>query len=650
MCGIVGVFEYAGPGGLDQGLLIRMRDSMTHRGPDDAGVYVTSDGRLGLGHRRLAILDLSSAGHQPMSTPDGRYWVVYNGEIYNFIELRSDLELRGHRFRSRSDTEVLLALYAEEGPKMLHRLRGMFALAIWDGVDRRLWLARDRIGIKPLYYTTHGGCFLFASEIKALLAFPGLRRDVDLEGLYHYLSFLSTPAPGTLFTGIQKLRPGHTLTVEEDGSAREEQYWDVFDHVVPVQGECFEELTERLLDLLREAVRYRMVSDVPFGVFLSGGMDSSTTVALMAEQMDRPVKTFSVGFEGEEQYNEFNYARRVAARFGTDHREVRIGVRDLIGFLPSLVHHQDEPIADPVCVPVYFVAKLAKEHGVTVCQVGEGADELFCGYPYWGAMLRALRWDRWFGRLPLGLRRLAPAVARALGRDGTHSNEVLRRGIARETLFWGGAEGFPEEQKRRLLRPSVLDRLGTLSSHEVVAAYFRQFCERSPRADDDLAWMTYLDLKHRLPELLLMRVDKMSMATAVEARVPFLDHEFVTFAMGIPQAVKVVRGELKHLLKRAVAPVLPAEIVHRPKQGFNVPVAEWFLTELGPVVREVLTAFSREQPFFDPQYVNRLLDSRNGTKTWYLLNFALWHRHWIEGRPMPAGIEASAEAAGWSQK
>ena len=582
MCGIVGVFEYAGPGGLDQGLLIRMRDSMTHRGPDDAGVYVTSDGRLGLGHRRLAILDLSSAGHQPMSTPDGRYWVVYNGEIYNFIELRSNLELRGHRFRSRSDTEVLLALYAEEGPKMLHRLRGMFALAIWDGVDRRLWLARDRIGIKPLYYTTHGGCFLFASEIKALLAFPGLRRDVDLEGLYHYLSFLSTPAPGTLFTGIRKLRPGHTLVVEEDGSVREEQYWDVFDHVAPIQGESFEELTEHLLNLLREAVRYRMVSDVPFGVFLSGGMDSSTTVALMAEQMDRPVETFSVGFEGEEQYNEFNYARRVAARFGTDHREVRIGVRDLIGFLPSLVHHQDEPIADPVCVPVYFVAKLAKEHGVTVCQVGEGADELFCGYPYWGAMLRALRWDRWFGRLPLGLRRLAPAVARALGRDGTHSNEVLRRGIARETLFWGGAEGFPEEQKRRLLQPSVLDRLGTLTSHEVVAAYFRQFCERSPRADDDLAWMTYLDLKHRLPELLLMRVDKMSMATAVEARVPFLDHEFVTFAMGIPQAVKVARGELKHLLKRAVAPVLPAEIVHRPKQ----PLTKWLLLTFVSFVSE----------------------------------------------------------------
>ena len=650
MCGIVGVFDYGGPGGLDEAVLIRMRDSMQHRGPDDEGVYVSTDGRMGLGHRRLAILDPSSAGRQPMSTPDGRYWIVYNGEIYNFRELRGVLEAQGHRFRSRTDTEVLLALYAKEGPKMLHRLRGMFAFGIWDGVARRLWLARDRIGIKPLYYTTHAGRFLFASEIKALLAFPGIHRAVDVEGLYHYLSFLCTPAPGTLFAGIRKLRPGHTLTVEADASVREEQYWDVFDHVVPVRGDSAEELTERLLDLLRESVRYRMVSDVPFGVFLSGGIDSSTTVALMAEHMDRPVETFSVGFEGEEHYNEFNYARRVAARFGTDHREVRIGVRDLIGFLPSLIHHQDEPIADPVCVPVYFVAKLAKEHGVTVCQVGEGADELFCGYPYWRAMLRAMRWDRWFGRLPFALRRLAPPVFRALGRDGTHSSEVLRRGTARETLFWGGAEGFSEEQKRRLLRPSVLERLGTLTSHEVVAAYYRQFCERSPMADDHLAWMSYLDLRLRLPELLLMRVDKMTMATAVEGRVPFLDHEFVTFAMGIPQAVKVARGELKHLLKRAVAQVLPAEIVHRPKQGFNVPVAEWFLTELGPVVREVLTAFSREQPFFDPQYVNRLLDSMNGTKTWYLLNFALWHRHWIEGRPMPAGIEASAEAAGWSQK
>jgi asparagine synthase (glutamine-hydrolysing) len=584
-----------------------------------------------------------------MSTPDGRYWVVYNGEIYNFKELRAELEARGRRFRSQSDTEVLLALYMEEGPKMLHRLRGMFALGIWDGVTRRLWLARDRIGIKPLYYTTHAGRFLFASEIKALLAFPGLPRAVDLEGLYHYLSFLCTPAPGTLFTGIRKLRPGHTLTVEADGSVREEEYWDVFDHVTAVRKGDHEELAGRLLDLLREAVHYRMVSDVPFGVFLSGGIDSSANVALMAELMDRPVETFSIGFKGADGYNEFQYARQVAARFGANHHEVQIGVRDLIGFLPALIHHQDEPIADPVCVPVYFVAKLAKDHGVTVCQVGEGSDELFCGYPIWGRMLRAMGWDRWVGKIPAPLRWLAPAALRAVGRDDTLVYEFLRRGAARESLFWGGAEAFFEGQKRRLLRSGILDRLDSISSYDVIAAHLRRFRERSPLADDDLAWMGYLDLRLRLPELLLMRVDKMTMATAVEARVPFLDHELVTFAMGIPQAVKVANGKLKDLLKKAVTRLLPAEIVHRPKQGFRVPVTEWFLTELGPVVREVLTDFSREQPYFDPGYIQRLLGPRNSAKTWYLLNFALWHRHWIEERPMPSRIAGLSEAAGWSQ-
>lgn len=647
MCGIVGVLDYAGGGGLDQALLARMRDTMTHRGPDDADLYISRDGRIGLGHRRLAILDPTPAGRQPMATEDGRYRIVHNGEIYNFRELRRDLEARGYRFRTQTDTEVLLALYADEGPRMLRRLRGMFAFAIWDAVGQRLWLARDRIGVKPLYYAVCAGRFLFASEIKALLECPGVPRAVDVENLYHYLSFLTTPAPGTLFTGIRKLQAGHTLTVEKDGTVREAEYWDVFDGVQPLRVAAPGELSERLLTLLRESVRYRMVSDVPFGAFLSGGIDSSTMVALMAELMDRPVETFSIGFDGAEQYNEFDYARQVATRFGTHHHEVRIGVHDLIGFLPALIHHQDEPIADPVCVPVYFVAKLAKDHGVTVCQVGEGSDELFCGYPYWGRVLRAMGWNRWFGHVPLPLRRLAPAVLRALGQDGSHDYEVLRRGAEGETLFWGGAEGFSEQQKRRLLRPGILDQLGALSSHAVIAGHFARFRERSPLADDHLAWMGYLDLRMRLPELLLMRVDKMSMATAVEARVPFLDHEFVAFAMGIPQAVKVAGGELKHLLKRAVAQLLPAEIIQRPKQGFNVPVSEWFLRELGPVVREVLLAFAKEQPYFVPESVERLL-ATGGARTWYLLNFALWHRHWIEQEPLQPRIEAIAEAAGWS--
>ena len=642
MCGIVGVYNYGNAGlPLQAETIVQMRDTMAHRGPDDAGVYLTPDGRLGLGHRRLSILDLSSLGHQPMASVDGRYWIVFNGEIYNFRELRKDLQAKGYDFRSESDTEVLLALFAEYGPEMLHRLRGMFALAIWDAREERLWLVRDRIGIKPLYYTCQGGRFLFASEIKAILAFPGIPRAVHLPGLHHYLSFLTTPAPLTLFEGIHKLPAGHTLTVERDGSVRVEEWWDVFTDVRPPTIEDEATLAERILDLLRESIRYRMVSDVPFGVFLSGGIDSSTNVALMAELMDRPVETFSIGFTGEERYNEFAYARQIADRFRTNHHEVSIGVQDLIDFLPQLIHHQDEPIADPVCVPVYFVARLAKQHGVTVCQVGEGSDELFCGYPLWNWFLRVAGWNRPFAMLPRPLRRMAPALLRVAGKHHGLPYECLRRGAEGETIFWSGAEAFFETQKAELLTPWVRQRLGTLSSHEVVMEHRRRFLERAP-VPDDLTWMGYMDLKLRLPELLLMRVDKMTMATAVEARVPFLDHEFVGFAMGIPQATKMRGGELKHLLKRAVRGVIPDPIIDRRKQGFGVPVAEWFLRELGPVVRESLHRFAADQPYFDAGYVDRLLQSNNATLSWFLLNFALWHRQWIEGRaasPAPLSVD-----------
>ncbi len=394
--------------------------------------------------------------------------------------MRKDLQAKGYSFRSESDTEVLLALFAEYGPKMLHRLRGMFALAIWDAREERLWLVRDRIGIKPLYYTCQGGRFLFASEIKAILAFPGIPRAVHLPGLHHYLSFLTTPAPLTLFEGIHKLPAGHTLTVERDGSVRVEEWWDVFTDVRPPTIEDESTLAERILDLLRESIRYRMVSDVPFGVFLSGGIDSSTNVALMAELMDRPVETFSIGFTGEERYNEFAYARQIADRFRTNHHEVSIGVQDLIDFLPQLIHHQDEPIADPVCVPVYFVARLAKQHGVTVCQVGEGSDELFCGYPLWNWFLRVAGWNRPFAMLPRPLRRMAPGLLRIAGKHYGLPYECLRRGAEGETIFWSGAEAFFETQKAELLTPWVRQRLGMLSSHEVVMEHRRRFLERAP--------------------------------------------------------------------------------------------------------------------------------------------------------------------------
>ncbi len=635
MCGIVGVVNYSSTRApISTELLVRMRDTMVHRGPDDEGIYLSADGRVGLGHRRLSILDLSAAGRQPMANARGDRWIVYNGEVYNFQELRSELEAQGHRFRSRSDTEVLLALYDEYGRAMVHRLRGMFAFAIWDEGERTLWLVRDRIGVKPLYYTFVNGAFLFASEIKALLAYPGVVPRVDTEAFYHYLSFLTAPAPSTLFAGIAKLPAGHTLLIGPDGNAKLEEYWDVFDNVRPLAEQREEAYTERLRDLLRDSIRYRMISDVPFGVFLSGGLDSSTNVALMAELMNRPVETFTIGFAGQERYNEFHHAREVVRRFRTNHHEVTITVADLIAFLPKLVHHQDEPIADPVCVPVYYVARLAKEHGVTVCQVGEGSDELFCGYPAWARVLRIERWNRAYGRLPRPLRCLALRAFAAVADSESHPYELLRRGTEGEVLFWGGAEAFTEAQKARLLSQPLRQRLGGLTSHEVILGLHRRFRERCP-IPDYLKWMGYVDLRIRLPELLLMRVDKMTMATSVEARVPFLDHRFVEYAMGIPQEVKIRGGVLKHILKRAVEPILPADIIHRPKQGFGVPVVEWFLEGLGDLARTKLLAFNRRHGYFDHAYLEGLLATRS-VLVWYLLNFALWHEAWIEGKPVPA--------------
>ncbi len=633
MCGIVGVFDFAGPGGLDETLVSSMRDSMAHRGPDGAGVFVAPDGRLGLGHRRLAILDVTPSGHQPMFTPDRRYAMVFNGEIYNFREIRAELEAQGRRFVSQSDTEVLLDLYAHEGPSMLTRLRGMFAMAIWDRQDRRLWMARDRVGVKPLYYAVVNGRFVFASEIKAILAMPGVPRRVDPVSLYHYFSFLTTPAPRTMFEGISKLEPGSTLTVDADGTMRTAEFWDPFDGVVdePVD----DTLPDRVRATLKDAVRYRMVSDVPFGVFLSGGVDSSANTALMSQLIPEPVQTFSIGFDQQDAYNEFRYARQVADLYKTDHHELTITRKDLLGFLPQLIHHQDEPIADPVCVPVYFVAKLAKDCGVTVCQVGEGADELFCGYPGWASALNTSAWSRRLSSIPAAVRELAPAALRAAGYGDTGRYEMIRRGAAGELVFRGGAEAFSDAQKQRMIGPALRDAVGDASSYDVIRAIRTRFEAKRRGAGDELSWMTYLDLRLRLPELLLMRVDKMTMATAVEARVPFLDHHLIRLVLGLPAEAKIPQGRLKHLLKLAVKDLLPPNILDRPKQGFRVPVDEWFLQELGGFVRTIIDEFIAKTGYLVPNVASVFSRPLTGAQTWYLLNLALWHRHWIEQLPLP---------------
>ncbi len=631
MCGIVGIFDYASQSpALDPALLTRMRETLHHRGPDAEGLFISPDRRLGLGFRRLAILDLSAAGNQPMSTPDGALRIVYNGEIYNFRELRSELEQAGCRFRSQSDTEVLLYLYERHGPALLRRLRGMFAFALWDARAERLFLARDRIGVKPLYYAFANGRFFFASEIKALLAHPDFTPRLNERALYHYLTFLTTPAPQTLFADIHKLPPGHTLTVDRQGNAHLEEYWDVFSGDSPAPPNVTpEEASERILALLRESVKLRMVSDVPFGVFLSGGIDSSTNVALMAELIDRPVETFSIGFRGQPAYNEFDSARRVAHLFGTHHHEVIIDEKDFLDFLPLLIHHQDEPIADPVCVPVYYVAKLAKDNSVTVCQVGEGSDELFA-YPQWILLLRLQQLGRFYQRWPRPLRRAALGLV-ALVQPRHHAYEIMRRACNGQIIFWGGAEAYGERLKNELLSADFRRRHADLSSYQVIEPFYRRFLELSPHPDF-FNFMSYLDLHLRLPELLLMRVDKMTMACSVEGRVPFLDHKFVEYVMSLPQAVKIGNGHAKALLKKAVRKVLPEDIVYRKKQGFGVPLAAWFQQSLGKFTAGKLSEFLRRTPYFDPSGVETLLHSRRASRAWFLLNFVLWHERWIESR------------------
>lgn len=638
MCGIVGTLSFRNSAfTISERLLVAMRDTMEHRGPDGAGLWISLDRHVGLGHRRLSIIDLSDTAAQPMSNEDGSLWVVFNGEIYNHADIRAELEQSGrHAWKTdHSDTEVILHAFEEWGIECVHRFRGMFAIALWDTNKRELWLIRDRIGIKPLYYSVHHGRITFASEIKALLQDPDQERNVDEQSFYHYLSFLTTPAPNTLFSGIHKLPGGSWLRVSDAGEIREHRYWDVWDHTKPLVGVSEEEIAERLLAELRTAVQLRKVSDVPVGVFLSGGIDSSTNTALFSEGEGGPVKTFAIGYEGEYQSykNELHYARQMARVAGAEHHERVLTQKDLLDFLPRMVHLQDEPIADPVCVPIYYVSKLARDNGVIVCQVGEGADELFWGYPGWKSRLQLQQFDDL--PVPRTLKKIGLSGLGFLGRDRGWPYEWLRRGSLGQPVFWGGAEIFTQKQKQHLISRALRSRLGGLTSWDALQPIRDRF-EQKAWEKSTLHWMTYLDLNLRLPELLLMRVDKMSMGVSLEGRVPFLDHKFVELAMSIPTSVKTKNGTLKYILKKAVRGVIPDELIDRKKQGFGVPIYEWSSQELGSYVRARLEEFSRQSNLLDESELRRFLSPENTSganafQGWCLLNFVIWWEQYIAG-------------------
>ncbi|HEX2167086.1 MAG TPA: asparagine synthase (glutamine-hydrolyzing), partial [Longimicrobiales bacterium] len=530
MCGICGVVAYGWNRGEDPAVLARMCETISHRGPDDSGTYFSRDGRVALGHRRLSIVDLSAAGHQPMSNEDGTVWIVFNGEIYNHAELRAELEAAGHQYRSHTDTETLIHLYEEHGADMLHRLRGMFAFAIWDSLRQELFFARDRVGIKPLYYAFTDGRLIFASEIKAILEHPSVERDVDETALYHYLTYYAAPAPDTLFKGIHKLPAGHSMLVNGSGHARIERWWDLAAVPEPDPALLADETVTaaHVRELLTDAVQDRLMADVPFGIMLSGGVDSTAIAALTRQLHSGTVRSYSVGYKDAPEHDETQHARAAAEAVGTDHHEVLIGQQDLIDYVPQLIHSQDEPLADWVCVPLHYVSKLVRESGTIVALVGEGSDEQFAGYAHYRRYMQLDRraWS-WYGHLPAAVRRAAHGAADPLLRRSglpREIRELVRRAAADEPLFLSGAVAAWETDKQDMASAAMrAGEWGGLSSVPIAARAMEHLMTKRPDAGL-LDRIMYQEFQLRLPELLLMRVDKISMASSIEARVPFLDH------------------------------------------------------------------------------------------------------------------------------
>lgn len=628
MCGFAGIFAYNRPQPeITPALLTRMSDSIRHRGPDDGGHFVSDDGRVGLAFRRLSIIDLSPAGHQPMCTPDGSLWIVFNGEIYNHATLRAELEKIGYVYRSKTDTETLLYAYQEWGERFVERLEGMFGIALYDVKKDTLLLYRDRIGIKPVYYAERAGQLFFASEIKALLEHPAFEARVNDEALHHYLTYIHTPAPLTLYEGIYKLEAGHFLRIDRTGARTDTQYWDVFTEPEPDFDYSNEDrVAARIRELFTQAVEKRMMSDVPFGVFLSGGIDSSANVAFMAGLMNRPVDTFTVAIQGQEDTNEFQWARRIAQQFGTNHHEVLIDNTGFLDLLPTIIHHQDEPLADPVCFPLYHVSKLARENGTIVIQVGEGSDEQFAGYQSYLRARRLMqlpRPPRFLGRAAYGA--LAPFFK---SRRVDYRQNVVRNLLEGDPVFWGNAVAFYDREKERLRGKSP----HFSSSFELARARFD--IARKHGATDPLDEIIYWEIKNRLAELLLMRVDKITMAVSIEARVPFLDHKMVEFSRHIPAALKTRNGVTKYILKKALRGILPDEIIDRKKIGFAGSGKNMLTPEIYRHARSVL--LGSRHGLFDLEYVRGLLDEYERTRInytpqiWALYNFELWHRWWIQ--------------------
>ena len=631
MCGICGKLYFNPIRKADQNNISAMASVLAHRGPDDHGIYV--DGPVGIGHQRLSIIDISPAGHQPMSNEDGSIWIVFNGEIYNFKELRMELQGKGHVFTSHTDTETIIHLYEEEDTDCLNRLRGMFAFAIWDSTKQRLFIARDRVGKKPLVYAVTDDAIIFASEIKALLQDPSVTAEVDCEALHHYLTYQYVPSPWTMFKGIRKLPPAHSLVVERE-KITTRQYWQL-SYAQKLTLPTLGDYVEQFMDVFTEAVKIRLRSDVPLGAFLSGGIDSSATVAVMSQLTNRAIKTFSIGFDVSE-YNETTFAAMVAKKFNTDHTEFIVNP-DAISILPKLVWHYNEPFADSSAIPTYYVSKLTREH-VTVALNGDGGDESFAGY------------ERYIADKLAGYYEKIPCIARehiikrclSFIPHQENRNSFFRRlkrfvnGISEkaERRYVRWICGFDNEMKNDLYSAAFAEKTAAIDSVDLIVNWYAK-ADASAFLDKTL----FVDIMSYLPDDLLVKVDIASMANSLEARSPFLDHKLMEFAAALPPHLKLNGIQSKYLLKKAFSSVLPRSVLYRKKMGFGVPIDRWLRNELKELTYQtLLEKRTVERGLFKEQAVRMLIDEHmlkradNSYRIWALLFMEVWYRMFIDKR------------------
>jgi asparagine synthase (glutamine-hydrolysing) len=615
MCGIAGLLSL-GDKPVSEEEVQSMCDAMVHRGPNDAGYYVRNG--VALGMRRLSIIDLAT-GHQPVHNEDQSVWVVFNGEIYNFQSLRTSLERQGHRFYTGTDTEVIVHLYEQYGERCVEKMRGMFAFAVWDERRKTLLLARDRLGIKPLFYTVNNGRFAFGSELKVLLQLPEIERRLNWGSVNHLFSALCTPSSESIVEGVHKLKPGHILTASARDGVRVREYWDVvFD---PDHGKSEQYFVERLRDLIEESVKLRLIADVPLGAFLSGGIDSSSVVAAMARIGSGQVKTFSIGF-AEQEYNELDYARQVAQKFETDHHELVVEP-NVLDVIDDFAWYLDEPFGDSSAIPTYMVSKMASEH-VTVVLSGDGGDELFAGYDRYLVERR----ERSLSRIPAPVRQAAGLIGRAM-REGMKGRNFLRH------LALDGADRyldanmlFREFEKVSLFEPDVYNELQHRDG-----ADWRSYFQNGRHW---LSSLQYLDIKNYLPNDILTKVDRMSMAHSIEARVPLLDHKLVEFAATIPPDLKLKGSTTKYIFKKAMEGILPNGILYRSKRGFGIPLGRWFRGKLSPFMRDLLLSRQcLERGIFKKAYLERLIEMNDrgrplDLQLWTLITFELWCRRFID--------------------